>query len=136
MTEPTWFRVDGDEVCLLRDGKEAFPAMLAAIAAAEREVLLEMYWVSPDAVGLRFLDALAARARAGVRVRVIYDAIGSISITPGFWAALARAGGEIVPFHTIFPHSQHAHARRARATRSPQDARRRSESSASSAAST
>jgi cardiolipin synthase len=102
-TEPRWFTVDGDEVCLLRDGREAFPAMLAAIAAAEREVLLEMYWVSPDPVGLAFLDALAARARAGVRVRVIYDAVGSISITPGFWASLVRAGGEIVPFHAVFP---------------------------------
>jgi cardiolipin synthase len=102
-TEPRWFTVDGDEVCLLRDGREAYPTMLAAIAAAEREVLLEMYWVSPDPVGLAFLDALAARARAGVRVRVIYDAVGSISITPGFWASLVRAGGEIVPFHSVFP---------------------------------
>jgi len=102
-SEPRWFRVDQDEVCLLRDGREAYPTMLAAIAAAEREVLLEMYWVSPDAVGLAFLDALAARARAGVRVRVIYDAVGSISITPGFWASLVRAGGEIVPFHSVFP---------------------------------
>ncbi|HEY1957877.1 MAG TPA: phospholipase D-like domain-containing protein [Polyangiaceae bacterium] len=98
-----WFRVDEDEVCLLRDGAQAYPAMLAAIAAAEREVLLEMYWVSPDGVGLSFLDALAERARAGVRVRVIYDAVGSISITPGFWASLVRAGGEIVPFHSVFP---------------------------------
>jgi cardiolipin synthase len=101
--EPKWFRVDDDEVCLLRDGREAFPAMLAAIAAAKHEVLLEMYWVSPDPVGLHFLDALAARARAGVHVRVIYDAIGSLSITPGFWASLVRAGGEIVPFHSVFP---------------------------------
>jgi cardiolipin synthase len=98
-----WFRVDADEVCLLRDGKEAFPAMLEAIGAAEKEVLLEMYWVSPDAVGLRFLDALAARARAGVAVRVIYDAVGSIAITPGFWASLVRAGGQVVPFHAVFP---------------------------------
>lgn len=99
----TWFKVDDDEVCLLRDGREAFPQMLGAIRAAEREVLLEMYWVSPDAVGLRFLDALAERARAGVKVRVIYDAVGSIAITPGFWASLVRAGGEVVPFHAIFP---------------------------------
>jgi len=98
-----WFAVDDDEVCLLRDGREAYPAMLAAIAAAKTEVLLEMYWVSPDAVGLRFLDALSERARAGVRVRVIYDAVGSLSITPGFWASLVRAGGEVVPFHAIFP---------------------------------
>jgi cardiolipin synthase A/B len=98
-----WFRVDDDEVCLLRDGREAFPAMLAAIEAAKREVLLEMYWVSPDAVGLRFLDALTARAKAGISVRVIYDAIGSIAITPGFWASLVRAGGQVIPFHAVFP---------------------------------
>ena len=103
MSSPRWFPVDRDEVCLLRDGREAFPAMLDAIATAEREVLLEMYWVSPDRVGLRFLDALVARARAGLRVRVIYDAVGSISITPAFWAPLTRAGGEVVAYHAIFP---------------------------------
>jgi cardiolipin synthase len=101
--EPRWFRVDADEVCLLRDGREAFPAMLSAIANAQHEVLLEMYWVSPDAVGLSFLDALTERAKAGVSVRVIYDAIGSMAITPGFWASLVRAGGEVIPFHAIFP---------------------------------
>ena len=46
--------------------------MLSAIAAAKREILLEMYWVADDAVGRRFRDQLAARALAGVAVLVVY----------------------------------------------------------------
>ena len=49
-----WFVVGKDEVRLLRDGIEAFPAMLEAIEAAESEILLEMYWVGADPVGIRF----------------------------------------------------------------------------------
>ncbi|MBX3261934.1 MAG: cardiolipin synthase B [Labilithrix sp.] len=98
-----WFKVGGDEVRLLRDGVEALPAMLAAIAAAEREVLLEMYWVAPDAVGTRFRDALVDKARAGVTVRVIYDAVGSLTLTPSFWAPLVDAGGEVREYHPLSP---------------------------------
>lgn len=100
---PPWFRAGGDDVRLLRDGVEAFPAMLDAIAAAQREVILEMYWVGPDAVGHRFRDALAARARAGITVRVIYDAVGSLAITDGFWQPLVRAGGEVHEYHPLSP---------------------------------
>lgn len=103
MSEARWFQVDHDEVALLRDGAAAFPAMLDAIAKAERETLLEMYWVSSDACGLMFQDALVAAARRGVRVRVVYDSIGSIGITPAFWEPLRRAGGEIHEFHAVFP---------------------------------
>ena len=101
--EPPWFVVGDDRVRLLRDGVEAFPAMLDAIAKAEREILLEMYWVGADAVGERFRDALAARARAGVRVCVVYDAIGSLSITPAWWQPLFTAGGRAVEYHSISP---------------------------------
>src|SRR5262245_32146341 len=79
-TSGPWFSVGEDKVRLLRDGAEAFPAMLAAIHAAQREVLLEMYWVAADQVGERFLRALTERARAGVTVRVVYDAIGSLGL--------------------------------------------------------
>lgn len=98
-----WFKVGTDEVRLLRDGIEALPAMLAAIDAAKREILLEMYWVGPDAVGTKFREALVAKARSGVRVRVIYDAVGSLAITPNFWEPLARAGGEIREYHPLSP---------------------------------
>lgn len=98
-----WFEVSGHQLRLLRDGREAFPAMLAAIAAARREVLLEMYWIGTDPVGTRFREALVERARAGVTVRVIYDAVGSLTMTPAFWEPLLRAGGDFRDYHALSP---------------------------------
>jgi cardiolipin synthase len=102
-TPAPWFSIGDDKVRLLRDGAEAFPAMLAAIRAAKREVLLEMYWVAADQVGERFLRALTERARAGVTVRVIYDAVGSLGLTDRFWAPLLDAGGDVREYHTLLP---------------------------------
>jgi cardiolipin synthase len=103
LPEPPWFTVGGDRVRLLRDGLEAFPAMLEAIANAESEVLLEMYWIGDDEVGARFREALAERARAGVRVRVIQDAVGSMGLVPAWWRSLVDAGGEVVEYHAVSP---------------------------------
>jgi cardiolipin synthase len=100
---PQWFAVGADQVRLLRDGVEAFPAMLEVIANARREVLLEMYWVGADAVGQRFREALAERARAGVKVCVIHDAVGSIGISQSWWRPLTGAGGRVVEYHSISP---------------------------------
>ena len=98
-----WFRIGGDQVRLLRDGVEALPAMLAAIGNATREIVLEMYWVGVDQVGIKFRDALAEKARAGVTVRVIYDAIGSLGMTRNFWDPLKRAGGTVREYHPLSP---------------------------------
>ncbi len=87
----------------LRDGAAAFPAMLAAIRRASREILLEIYWFGPDRVGHAFLDALVERARAGVRVAVVYDAIGSFETPSTFWAPLVSAGGEVHEFAPLSP---------------------------------
>ena len=104
LQEVPWFVVGEDAVRLLRDGTQAFPAMLAAIAAAEREVLLEMYWIGADAVGRALPRRAGERAaRPGVRVCVIYDAVGSMSITPAWWRPLFAAGGRGVEFHSISP---------------------------------
>ncbi|MBK6690978.1 MAG: cardiolipin synthase ClsB [Myxococcales bacterium] len=97
----TWFPVEPDAVRLLRDGREAFPAMLEAIAKARSEVLLEMYWVGDDECGRSFRSALVAAASRGVTVRVIVDAVGSLSLTPQFWDALVAAGGEVEVFHPL-----------------------------------
>ncbi|MCL2725415.1 MAG: phospholipase D-like domain-containing protein [Polyangiaceae bacterium] len=98
-----WFTVGADEVRLLRDGVEAFPAMLEAIANATREILLEIYWVAADAVGEKFRAMLVERAAAGVTVRVVYDAIGSFGIPRGFWKPLEDAGGEVREYHPLSP---------------------------------
>ncbi|MFA5206238.1 MAG: cardiolipin synthase [Lentisphaeria bacterium] len=67
----------GNTVEMLVDGDEAYPAMLAAIRAARHHIHLQTFILANDAVGREFLDALAAKARAGVRVRLLYDRFGS-----------------------------------------------------------
>ena len=55
-----------------------------------------MYIVHDDATGRRFRDALVARAKAGMTVRVLYDWFGSLRLVGrGFWAPLRAAGGEV-----------------------------------------
>jgi cardiolipin synthase len=103
MTDAPWFDVGADSVRLLRDGEQAFPAMLEAIASAKKEVLLEMYWIGRGKVGARFRDALAERAAAGVKVRVLYDSVGSFDMTRDWWRPLTAAGGTAVEFHVISP---------------------------------
>jgi cardiolipin synthase len=88
--------VDGNRVELLQDGAANYPAWLASIEGAQRCVHLEMYIFRDDPVGRRFADALAARARAGVRVRILYDWLGALGKTSsGFWRRLREAGCEV-----------------------------------------
>ena len=96
-----WFRAGVDEVRLLRDGAETFPAMLEAIAAATREGLLEFYWIAPGRIGDRLRDLLAERARAGVIVRVLYDALGSRGVTAEWWRPVRAAGGDVIEYHPL-----------------------------------
>lgn len=69
--------VGPNRVALLRDGLQAFPAMLAAIAAARSTICFETYILKDDDLGLRFLGALMERARAGVEVLLMFDYWGS-----------------------------------------------------------
>jgi cardiolipin synthase len=106
---PPWFDVGRDRVRLLRDGVQAFPAMLEAIDNATREVLLEMYWVGNDLAGKAFRSALVRAAGRGVVVRVVYDALGSLGISIDWWNDVVRAGGEVTEFHPLSPLSQDFH---------------------------
>src|SRR3954462_11299744 len=74
----------GCEVTVLRDGGGTYPAMLAAISAAQKTIHLETYILAADVTGDRFKLALVERARAGVQVRIIYDAVGSYGL-PTAW---------------------------------------------------
>ncbi len=92
-----------NRVRLLHDGGVALPAMLDAIRCARHEVLLEMYWFGSDRTGRAFADALIERARAGVTVRVIYDALGSIDTSDSMFDAMRSAGCEVFEFNPIAP---------------------------------
>ncbi len=92
--------VGGNRVRILRDARENYPAWLDAIASAERAIFFENYMWCEDETGREFQDALAAKARAGVRVRVIYDWLGSLfRASPRYWRALREAGVEVRCFN-------------------------------------
>jgi cardiolipin synthase len=92
--------IAGNSVRVLKDARENYPAWLEAIASAERTIHFETYIIHRDEVGLQFAEALARKARQGVRVRLLYDWLGSFSITlRRRWPMLAQAGVEVRCFN-------------------------------------
>jgi cardiolipin synthase len=97
---------EGNRVELYGTGREGLAAMLAAIESARRRVHLETYILRSDTTGRRFLDALAARARAGVEVRLLYDGFGSLGLDERALEGLRAAAGEVLvfnPFASFWP---------------------------------
>lgn len=90
--------IPGNRVTLLQDGPDAYRAMLGLIAGAKRYIHFENYIIRDDVTGWRFAEALAARARDGVTVRILYDWFGCISTSRKFWRFLRAAGCEVRSF--------------------------------------
>jgi cardiolipin synthase len=93
----------GNEITLLDSGGETFPAMLAAIEAAQRQILLETYILEDDRTGNRFAAALRAKAKAGVDVRLLFDAVGGLGLSTDWINSLVDDGIKVVEFHPIAP---------------------------------
>jgi cardiolipin synthase len=90
--------VRGNAVTILRDARENYPAWLSAINGARDKIYFESYIVANDRIGRTFADALAERARAGVRVRVVHDWLGTHGADP-LWKRVADAGAEVRVFN-------------------------------------
>lgn len=88
----------GNEVTLLRDGDEAFPAMLAAIQGAKKTIALLSYIFDSDRVGEQFLEELQAAQDRGVEVRVLIDHVGSRYSKPNMVGRLRKAGIRVAAF--------------------------------------
>src|SRR5436190_24350437 len=88
--------IAGNRVRVLRDARENYPAWEEAINGAQSTIHVEMYIIHHDAIGRRFIELLATRARAGVKVRVLYDWFGCF-LAPfvGLFSPLIKAGGEV-----------------------------------------
>ncbi len=93
----------GHRLSVLVDGAEAYPAMLAAILGARREVLLETYIFEGDATGKRFHHALCERAMSGVSVRLVVDGAGSWNLSGNDREELLEAGAHLATFHPVRP---------------------------------
>jgi cardiolipin synthase A/B len=92
----------GNQVKLLEDADGNYPAWLEAIASAKRVIYFENYIFEEDEVGRTFADALAERARAGVRVRLVRDWLGTRSgASRGFWRRLEAAGVDVRCFNPL-----------------------------------
>ena len=81
---------------------DALDAMLEMIAGAQRTVHFENYIIHDDHTGSRFATAWGERARAGVRVRILYDAFGSRSTSGAYWRELRSYGVDVRPFRPIW----------------------------------
>ena len=94
--------VDGNRIDSLINGDEIFPSMLAAIRAARRTITFETYIYWSESIGREFADALIERARAGVKVHVLLDWIGSAKMEDKYLQEMKAAGIEIERYHA--PH--------------------------------
>ena len=93
-----------NKIDLLIDGTNTFPAMLQAINEAKSFINMEFYRFESDKLGTTFSDALIIKARQGVKVRIIYDDVGSWSLSNKMIEKLKDGGIEIFPFMPVrFP---------------------------------
>jgi cardiolipin synthase len=91
-----WY--DGNHFTLLENGEEFFPRVFAAIAAAQREVVIETFILFEDKVGLQLHQVLVEAARRGVQVDVTVDGWGSPDLSERFIATLWEAGARLHVF--------------------------------------
>ncbi|MRR50649.1 MAG: cardiolipin synthase ClsB [Rhodocyclaceae bacterium] len=88
----------GNRLTLLETGNDYFPALLAAINSARREIHLETYIFADDGTGRQVADALGAAAQRGVAVRVVVDGFGAREFPDGLGAGLRAQGVEVMVF--------------------------------------
>ena len=94
----------GNQVISLTEQEHgAFPRIEQALGEARSSIWAEYYIIRRDVTGARFLDLLIQRARAGVEVRLIYDAFGSMEIDTDLLGQLREAGGKAVAFLPLNP---------------------------------
>ncbi len=91
--------IPGNRVTPLIDGEAAYAAMRAAIVGAREWIHFENYIIRSDEVGWQFAELLAARAKEGITVRVLYDWLGSLGTSRRYWRFLREAGVEVRAFN-------------------------------------
>jgi cardiolipin synthase A/B len=97
--------LQGTKVRALLNGDEIFPPMLAAIRGAKVSITFETYIYWSGDIGRAFADALAERARQGVKVHVLLDWVGSAKMDDSLVAVMEEAGVQVRRFHP--PHWSH-----------------------------
>ena len=89
----------GNKVVDLQNGDRIFPSMLAAIRSAKASINFETYIYWSGDIGKQFADAFSERAKAGVKVHVLLDWVGSSKVDDDFLRTMAESGVKIEKFH-------------------------------------
>ncbi len=91
--------LEGNKVEVLLNGDQIFPAMLDAIRNAEKTITFETYIYWSESIGKEFADALMERARAGVKVHVMLDFMGSVKMDLAQIDEMKKAGVLVQRYH-------------------------------------
>ncbi|WP_088071305.1 cardiolipin synthase [Gottfriedia luciferensis] len=91
-----------NEIQTFSDGHKKFNSLFQDIKLAKKEINIQYYIIQRDSLGIKLRDELTKKAKEGVKVRVLYDDIGSKRITPSFFKELVNHGGEIEAFFPSF----------------------------------
>jgi cardiolipin synthase len=97
----------GNHVTVYTNGPRFYPAMLEAIRSATRSINLECYIMQPGTIADQFIEALSDRARLGINVTVVVDAIGSLNLWGRPVARLREAGCRIEWYQRLEWHRLH-----------------------------
>jgi cardiolipin synthase len=95
--------VTGNSVSVINQGEEAYRSVLGLIEEARDHIHAQFFILDVDPIGKRFIHALAARAKAGIRVRLLLDAVGSWRALRRLVRPLKKAGGEVAEFLPALP---------------------------------
>lgn len=87
-----------NDVTILHDGRDKFEALFEDIRQARLEINMQYYIIQPDSLGRRLRDELTQKAKEGVKVRILYDEIGSRRMSRQFFSELLTYGGEVEAF--------------------------------------
>jgi len=91
----------GNRITALQNGDEIFPAMLEAIRGAQRTITFETYIYWSGSIGEKFAEALVGRVKAGVKVHVMLDWLGSNKLDANILSRLTDAGIEVERYHPL-----------------------------------
>jgi cardiolipin synthase len=93
--------IPSNKVTFLNNGDEFYPAMLEAIEQAKESVTIEAYIYWAGDVGMQFASALAARAKAGAKVKILLDAVGSSTIGKEILKTLEEGGCQVAWYNPV-----------------------------------
>ena len=96
LTEPHMF--DGNDISLFTTGQEKFETLLRDIEQAREYIHVQYFIIENDSTGQRLIEALERKARQGVKVRLLYDYVGSFYMRPKVLKRMRAAGIEVHPF--------------------------------------